>query len=93
MTPDRASFQRHRQRERRNVHEGIVRDLIDPDVVVKSETAKSGYTGPNAYLDKSGGKYAKNVANPLNASFMFVIAMLVGAAMWARKRRRCPPSV
>ncbi len=68
------------------IFDGIVWDLINPDVVVKSESAKSGYASPNAYLDKSGGSYARNVANPLNYSFVFVIAMMIGAAVSARLR-------
>lgn len=58
--------------------DGIVWDLIADDVVMKSDTSKSGYSSSNAYLNKSGGKYAKNVANPINYSFIFVLAMLVG---------------
>lgn len=68
------------------IFDGILWDAVNPDVVVTSETAKSGYASPNAYLDKSGGKYAKNVANPLNYSFVFVVAMVVGAAVSARLR-------
>lgn len=63
--------------------DGIIWNAIDPDVVVTSETSKSGYESPNAYLNKSGGKYAKNVENPLNYSFVFVIAMMIGAALSA----------
>lgn len=61
--------------------DGILWDAISPDVVVTSEEAKSGYASSNAYLDKSGGKYAKSVANPLNYSFVFVLAMMAGAAV------------
>lgn len=59
--------------------DGILWDLIDPDAVVASTERKSGYSSPNAYLNKSGGKYAKAVANPMNYSFVFVVAMLFGA--------------
>ncbi|HIQ16318.1 MAG TPA: hypothetical protein EYH38_12270 [Leucothrix sp.] len=58
--------------------DGIVWDAVDDDVVVKDEKAKKGYSSPNAYLNKSGGKYAKNVAKPVNYSFIFVVAMLAG---------------
>lgn len=68
------------------IFDGILWDALNPDVVVTSETAKSGYASPNPYLNKSGGSYAKNVANPLNYSFVFVVAMLVGAAVSARLR-------
>ncbi len=59
--------------------DGIIWDSIDPTVVVKDQSAKSGFTSSNEYLAKSGGKYAKSVANPLNYSFIFVIAMMAGA--------------
>jgi hypothetical protein len=58
--------------------DGIVWDAISDDVVVKDETTKTGYSSPNPYLNKSGGKYAKNVANPMNYSFIFVLAMVIG---------------
>jgi len=65
------------------IFDGILWDAVQPDVVVVSEEAKSGYASSNAYLDKSGGKYAKDVANPLNYSFVFVLAMMAGAALSA----------
>ncbi len=61
------------------IFDGILWDAINPEVVVASEQAESGYASPNAYLDKSGGKYAKAVANPINYGFVFVIALIVGA--------------
>ena len=66
--------------------DGMIWDLFAPEIVVVDETAKSGYASPNAYLDKSGGSYAKNVANPLNYSFVFVIAMMAGALVSALLR-------
>ena len=63
------------------IFDGIVWDMVNPDAVVEAPDAKSGYASPNAYLNKSGGKYAKNVANPLNYSFVFVLAMIAGAAV------------
>lgn len=63
--------------------DAIVWDAIDPDIIKEDPAAKSGYSSPNAYLNKSGGKYAKNAANPLNYSFIFVIAMAAGAFLSA----------
>ncbi|MBU2532705.1 MAG: hypothetical protein KKB37_08190 [Alphaproteobacteria bacterium] len=63
--------------------DGILWDAIDPNVVVPSAETKSGFTSPNAYLDKSGGSIAKSVANPLNYSFVFVVAMMAGALISA----------
>jgi len=66
--------------------DGIVWDAFNTELVIESETSKSGYASTNAYLNKSGGKYAKSVANPVNYSFIFVIAMMVGAALSALAR-------
>ncbi|ODR99479.1 hypothetical protein AUC68_05825 [Methyloceanibacter methanicus] len=74
------------------IFDGILWDAVDASVVVPSEEAKSGFTSPNAYLDKSGGKYAKSVANPLNYGFVFVIAMMAGALMSALLRGGVPKS-
>ena len=70
--------------------DGILWNAVDPSVVVESAEAKSGYASPNAYLNKSGGKYARSVANPLNYSFVFVIAMILGAALSAALRGGVP---
>ena len=72
------------------IFDGILWDMVAPDTVVESTDAKSGYASPNAYLNKSGGAYAKNVANPLNYSFVFVLAMIVGAALSALLRGGVP---
>ncbi len=58
--------------------DGILWKSVNSKIVVKDENAKKGYSSSNAYLNKSGGKYAKNVANPLNYSFVFVVAMIIG---------------
>ncbi len=63
--------------------DGIVADLVNPDLVTQTD---EGYTSTNAYLNKSNGKYAKSVANPLNYSFVFVIAMMAGAVLSSRLR-------
>lgn len=60
------------------IFDGIVWNLGSKDVVVKDITSKNGYSSTNAYLNKSGGKYAKNVANPINYSFIFAISMILG---------------
>lgn len=56
--------------------DGILADAVSPDFVTQTE---DGYTSTNAYMAKSGGKYAKSAANPMNYSFIFVIAMMIGA--------------
>jgi hypothetical protein len=66
------------------IADGIVWHLFSDTVVQKDPESKSGYTSPNPYLNKSGGKYAKNVARPVNYSFVFVIAMVLGAFLSSR---------
>jgi hypothetical protein len=61
------------------IADGIVWNLFSDTLIQEDAESKSGYTSTNAYLNKSGGKYAKNVANPVNYSFIFVIAMVAGA--------------
>jgi uncharacterized protein len=67
--------------------DGIVADAVNADLVVPSG---DGYASSNAYLDKSGGKYAKSVAEPLNYSFVFVLAMALGGFLSARLRGGIP---
>lgn len=52
--------------------------LFYPDLIVEDDKAASGYSSMNPYLNKSGGKYAKAAANPLNYSFLFVLCMVLG---------------
>lgn len=61
--------------------DGIIGDTINAELVTKTD---EGYTSTNAYLAKSGGKYAKSVANPWNYSFVFVLAMMAGAFISSR---------
>ncbi len=56
---------------------------LDNSIITKSAETKSGYASSNAYLNKSGGKYAKHAANPMNYSFIFVLAMMAGAGLSA----------
>ncbi len=72
------------------IFDGVLWDAIEPNVVVPSDEAKSGFTSTNSYLAKSGGKYAKSVANPLNYSFVFVVAMMLGAFVSAIIRGGVP---
>ena len=62
---------------------GIVADALNPDFITRTE---EGYTSSNAYMAKSGGKYAGNAANPINYSFVFVLAMALGALGSSRLR-------
>ncbi len=61
------------------IADAIIWDMINPEIIQEGADTKTGYSSENAYLNKSGGKYAKNAANPLNYSFVFVLAMMFGA--------------
>ncbi len=63
--------------------DAIIGNTVNAELI---QEAEDGYTSSNAYLAKSGGKYAANAANPLNYSFVFVLAMALGAFLSARMR-------
>ncbi len=75
------------------IADGLIWKQVDPTVVVESTDNKSGYGSPNAYLNKSGGKYAKNIANPINYSFVFVLAMIAGGTLARLTQRRDQPEL
>ena len=66
------------------IFDGIVWQLFDQGLVREDAAAKSGYASDNAYLDKSGGKYAAEAAHPFNYSFIFVLAIMGGAYLSSR---------
>jgi len=61
--------------------DGMIAKVFNPDLVIKDESTKSGYSSSNAYLNKSGGKYAKSVSHPLNYGFVFVFSMVLGGML------------
>lgn len=69
------------------IADGIIWQQLSDTLVVADESSKSGYSSPNAYINKSGGKYAKNIAQPVNYSFIFVLAMIAGGFVAARLKR------
>lgn len=62
-----------------SVLSGIIHSSIDKDVIVKDSTRESGYKSTNAYYDKSDGKLANSIKEPLNYDFIFVLAIPIGA--------------
>ncbi|MEE9313957.1 MAG: YeeE/YedE thiosulfate transporter family protein [Rhizobiaceae bacterium] len=70
------------------IFDGILWDAVSPEVV--TQTADGAYTSTNDYLAKSKGKYAKNISNPLNYSFVFVFALMAGAALSSFLRNGVP---
>jgi len=61
--------------------DGVLWNAVSSELVT---VTPEGASSTNAYLDKSNGKYAKSVANPLNYSFVFVLAMALGAFVSTR---------
>jgi len=55
--------------------DGIAWNIFSSDLIGKKEAA---YTSTNAYLNKSDGKYASNVANPFSYGLVFVLSMALG---------------
>ncbi len=63
------------------IFDGMVWSLFSDEVVTEDATKKHGYSSSNEYLDKSGGKYAKNIENPWNYGFIFILAMIGGGVI------------
>ena len=61
-----------------SVLSGIIHSTIDSDVIVEDSSRETGYRSSNAYYDKSEGKLAKAIKNPLNYDFIFVLSIPVG---------------
>lgn len=61
--------------------DGMIWNMFSTELITEDGTAKSGYTSTNAYLNKSGGKYAKNIKKPANYSFIFVLSMIFGGIL------------
>lgn len=70
--------------------DGIIWSWFDDSVTVADANSNTGYASSNAYLNKGDGKYAKSIANPMNYSFIFVIAMIVGGFIASRLQREKP---
>lgn len=58
-------------------------ELIQPSAV-----NRSGVGSDNAYLNKSGGKYAADIEQPLNYDFIFVLAMILGGFLASITRNK-----
>ena len=68
--------------------DGLIAAQFNPGLISQDPQSKSGYSSTNAYLNKSGGKYAKAVAEPINYSLVFVLAMVVGGLLGAKLGRQ-----
>lgn len=74
-----------------SVLSGIVHTVVDSDVIVEDSSRETGYKSSNAYYDKSEGKLAKSIKNPLNYDFIFVLSIPVGEylgyLLFSRKKK------
>lgn len=66
--------------------DAFIWDKFSSNLIVENPNSESGYSSSNAYLNKSNAKYAKSAAQPLNYSFVFVLAMFFGGTI-SRKSR------
>lgn len=57
------------------ITDGIVWNLFSSNLITDGSESVSS---TNAYLNKSDGKYASNVLNPINYGLLFVISMFLG---------------
>lgn len=61
-----------------SVLSGMVHSSINKNVIVEDSSRETGYRSSNEYYDKSDGKLAKAIKNPINYDFVFVLAIPVG---------------
>ena len=71
-----------------SVTAGIVESTVNKELVYKDDTHKTGYGSTDAYYDKSEGKLAKSIAKPINYSYVFVGAMILGGFLSALTIKR-----
>lgn len=76
-----------------SVLSGIIHSSINPDVIVEDPSRESGYASTNAYYDKSEGKLAKSIKNPINYDFLFVVGIPIGAYVTYKLTRKKQSSI
>ncbi|MCB8840171.1 YeeE/YedE family protein [Aurantimonas sp. VKM B-3413] len=70
--------------------DGILWNAVDPSIVTPAPGDEADFASTNAYLNKSGGAYAEEVAKPLNYGLVFVLAIIAGAGLSALVRGGVP---
>lgn len=73
--------------------DGILADTLDDSLVVEDASSKTGFASANEYLNKSGGKYAQSVANPLNYGLVFAVSMVFGGFIGGLTQSKKAPSI
>lgn len=61
-----------------SVLSGMIHNAVDSNVIIENSSRETGYKSSNEYYDKSEGKLAKSIKNPMNYDFIFVLAIPVG---------------
>lgn len=62
-----------------SVLSGIIHASVDSSVISENSERSTGYESRNAYYDRQDGKIAKDIKNPWNYAFIFVLAIPFGA--------------
>lgn len=62
-----------------SVMSGIIHSSIDPNVITEDKDRSTGYKSTNEYYDKSDGKLASSIKNPINYDFIFVLSIPIGS--------------
>jgi len=68
------------------IFDGILWNVINPEIAEVDTATQHGFKSSNPYLNKSDGKYAKAVAEPIRYGLIFVLSMIAGGFL-ARKFR------
>lgn len=77
-----------------SVATGMLYSAVDETLITENPETKTGYESTNAYLNKSEGKLAKAVANPMNYDFIFTLAIPLGAfAGYLLLKKRDPEAI
>ncbi len=71
------------------VLDGIYEYKKHPSLIVKDENSPSGYSSPNAYLNKSGGSLAKHIVEPKYYGLVFVLSIILGGLLgrWSNRKK------
>lgn len=67
--------------------DGLVWNIFSKDVVQKNNNTEQEFSSTNAYLNKSKGKYASNIANPFNYGLIFAFSMILGGFLSGKLSR------
>lgn len=70
---------------------GMAESVVDQQLIYEDGNHKTGYGSTNAYYDKSEGKIAQSIAKPMNYSYVFVLAMVLGGFISARTIKKRTP--